>query len=405
MKFVIAFLFIVVLNFSLSKAIAAPNELNKNGSPVSEVVPNAYESTTGTGTFLGPLANAQRTYQFLIQSTQITNVVGKNLSGITLRIPASATADWPVSDITYTNYDIYLSESVEPSARSLTFANNIVGPQTKVRSGPLTIFANSFTFGGSPNAFGQEFEFDTPWYYSGGNLLIEIRHTGFSGTSRSTDALTTSTSGYGTLFSACWTGNYAGTSGAQGNFTVVKLNTADQRILQLSALIEGFYDSGSNTMTSDTAKVYLRNDFSPYSVADLATAVLNSSGTGIFSFNAAANSVNYYIEVDHRNSINTWSAAGNSFTNNSLSYDFTSSANQAFGNNLILKGTEYTVFSGDVNKDDIIDGGDLSQVENDAGLTLSGYVSSDVTGDDFTDAADISVVENNVANGVIVINP
>ena len=59
----------------------------------------------------------------------------------------------------------------------------------------------------------------------------------------------------------------------------------------------------------------------------------------------------------------------------------------------------------DVNKDDIIDGGDLSQVENDAGLTLSGYVSSDVTGDDFVDAADISVVENNVANGVIVLSP
>jgi hypothetical protein len=69
--------------------------------------------------------------------------------------------------------------------------------------------------------------FDTLYLYSGGHLLVEIRHLGFTGTSRSTDALSTSTTGYGTDFSACWTGNYLGTTGSQGNFTVIRLKGDD----------------------------------------------------------------------------------------------------------------------------------------------------------------------------------
>jgi hypothetical protein len=49
-----------------------------------------------------------------------------------------------------------------------------------------------------------------------------------SGTSnsRSTDALGTSTSGYGTLFSACWGSGMTANSGSQGNFTIVRLTGA-----------------------------------------------------------------------------------------------------------------------------------------------------------------------------------
>jgi len=95
-----------------------------------------------------------------------------------------------------------------------------------VRVGSLVIPAESFSSGASPNSFGPEIVFDTPWLYTGGNLLIEIRHTGFTGTSRSLDANNTSTSGYGTLYSACWTGNYAGTAGSQGNFCIINLKAA-----------------------------------------------------------------------------------------------------------------------------------------------------------------------------------
>jgi hypothetical protein len=194
---------------------------------VYRVVPPTYETTPGTATFLGPLANSQRTYQLLIHESLLVPLLGKELQAFSMRIPTSATSNWPAADVTYTNYDVYLSGSVEPANRSLTFAQNIVGVQKQVRSGQLIIPANSYTFGNSPNEWGPEIMFDTLYLYSGGHLLVEIRHLGFTGTSRSTDALSTSTTGYGTEFSACWTGSYVGTSGSQGNFTIIRLKGDD----------------------------------------------------------------------------------------------------------------------------------------------------------------------------------
>ncbi|MEO8446894.1 MAG: T9SS type A sorting domain-containing protein [bacterium] len=188
-------------------------------------LPAAYVNTAGNAVFLGPLTNSPRTYQLLINESELTTITGRSIKGLTFRLPLSATSNWPATDAVYANYDIYLSESVTPAARSFTFANNVVGVQKKVRSGSLTIAANSFTFGGSPvNNFGSEITFDSTYLYSGGHLLIEIRHDGFSGTSRTIDAAGTSVSGYGTLFSAAWTGTYNGTLGQQGNFSMTSLS-------------------------------------------------------------------------------------------------------------------------------------------------------------------------------------
>ncbi|MBC7939865.1 MAG: PEP-CTERM sorting domain-containing protein [Chitinophagaceae bacterium] len=198
---------------------------------VQSTVPNAFAAAPAGGTFLGPLANAQRTYQLLIGQSQITAHLGNALTGITFRLPPSATADWPAAALTFASYDIRLSASVAPADRSLTFANNVVGTQTLVRSGALTLSPGSFDSGSSPNAFGVGINFDSAYTYGGGNLLIEIRHTGFSGTSTSVDAVLASAppaAGYGTLFSAAWTANYAGTSGAQGNFAVLQITSVPE---------------------------------------------------------------------------------------------------------------------------------------------------------------------------------
>lgn len=188
-----------------------------------QVVPNDRATVAGGATFLGPLANSGRTYQWLIADTELTSLVGQQLSGITYRLGTSASSAWPTADVTYTNYDIYLSPGVAPAARSLTFANNVAGPQTQVRSGPLTILTGSFTVNNNPRDFGVNIDFGTPYLYTGGNLLIELRHSGSSGTSSSVDAVGTTGTGYGTAFSACWTGNYTGTTGAAGNFAVIQL--------------------------------------------------------------------------------------------------------------------------------------------------------------------------------------
>jgi len=63
------------------------------------------------------------------------------------------------------------------------------------------------------------------------------------------------------------------------------------------------------------------------------------------------------------------------------------------------------MYGGDINQDGIIDAGDVSEVENDAANSVSGYVQTDVTGDDTVDASDVSLVENNAVNSVSVITP
>ena len=178
--------------------------------------------------------------------------------------------------------------------------------------------------------------------------------------------------------------------------------------LNLTGLLEGFYSSWTNTMTPDTMRVYLRSSSFPYAIVDSGKAVLNSSGSGVFTFSSIANNTGYFIQLKHRNSIETWSSAPQSFTGGALSYSFTTIASQAFGNNMTQVNTSpvrFAIYSGDVNQDGTTDAGDLSQVENDAVNSLSGYESSDVTGDDFVDAGDLSIVENNVALGVSAITP
>ncbi|MBL0108694.1 MAG: hypothetical protein IPP52_15790 [Ignavibacteria bacterium] len=63
------------------------------------------------------------------------------------------------------------------------------------------------------------------------------------------------------------------------------------------------------------------------------------------------------------------------------------------------------MYSGDVNQDGIADATDVSAVDNDAAVSLSGYVKTDVTGDNFVDAADASIVDNNSFYSVSVIRP
>jgi len=221
------------LRFTLGLATAACFTLASATvqASVQSTVPNAYAGLAGTGGFLGPFANAPRTYQLLIDASQLTQHLGNQMTGISFRLPASATADWPGTDLVYGTYDIRLSGSVDPSARSLTFANNVVGTQTLVRSGALTVPAASFSAGASPNAFGLTLAFDSGYQYSGGDLLVEIRHTGSNGTSASVDAMLATggaAQGYGTLFSAAWSSSFTGTSGSQGNFSVMQITSVPE---------------------------------------------------------------------------------------------------------------------------------------------------------------------------------
>jgi len=199
------------------------------------VIPTDYISIPGTATFLGPLYTSGRTNQLLIHEDQLVDIIGQEIQAISFRLPTSASSDWPAADVTVTNYDIYLSLGVTPADRSLTdFTLNVAGPQKQVRAGSLFIPMNSYTFGNVPNEWGREILFDSLYLYTGGHLLIEIRLTG-TGSSRSNDAVGTSTTGYGTQFSACWGSSYTANSGSQANFSIARLTTDDPVPVELTS--------------------------------------------------------------------------------------------------------------------------------------------------------------------------
>lgn len=170
--------------------------------------------------------------------------------------------------------------------------------------------------------------------------------------------------------------------------------------LNLTALIEGFYDG--STMTPDTVKVELRNALSPYTLVESKKILLDNAGQGNGLFNSAVEGTNYYLAVKHRNAVETWSKLPQQFTGGSLTYDFTTAATQAFGDNLKLKGTKWCVYSGDVPaQDGLVDLTDEVAIINDANAFVTGSgLGTDLNSDESVDLTDIIIVVNN-ANAFI----
>ncbi len=172
--------------------------------------------------------------------------------------------------------------------------------------------------------------------------------------------------------------------------------------MRLKALTEGLTEKGG--MVSDTFRVYLRNSFSPYAVVDVAKSYHTLDSWFVFS---SASPGTYYIEVDQRNSINTWSKLPQIFTAGLpyKNYNFTSAASQAYGNNLVLQDAYYCIYSGDVNKDNNINLTDVISVSNSSNVFLTGYVVQDVTGNNLVDLTDLLVTYNNATLFIIEQRP
>ena len=188
---------------------------------------------------------------------------------------------------------------------------------------------------------------------------------------------------------------------ASDHLPVVASFNFDLPYLEISpftAVIEGLYNG--STMTSDTINIELHNSTSPYSLVDQAKIFLNNNGQGTASFFVAEINTPYYIVIKHRNSLETWSALPQTFTNSSLSYDFSTGQDKAYGNNLKLVSGKWCIFSGDVNQDGIIDNSDLNIVFTDNVNGATGYLNSDLTGDTYIDVKDLNIVFENKTLGI-----
>lgn len=181
--------------------------------------------------------------------------------------------------------------------------------------------------------------------------------------------------------------------------------SAPAAVLNLKAFIQGFYlgggqmvavaDPGGHIALCDTVTVALANVAAPNSIAYTDRNVLMTDGMGSFAFPSTVLGQSYYIVFKHRNSLETWSAFPVTFSSSNISYDFTTAANKAYGNNMKNIGGAYCIYSGDVTQDGVIESGDYSQVENSSQLFIFAYYVDDVTGDDLVESADYSLIENN----------
>ncbi len=179
----------------------------------------------------------------------------------------------------------------------------------------------------------------------------------------------------------------------------------------LKLVHEGQYDIASNSSgIRDTVTAYLRSIVPPFAVVDSARSVVDSLlHSGSFLFQYAVDGT-YYVQLRHRNSLETWSRSGGEafLAGEPFTYDFTSSLSQAYMNNLKqVDGVpeRYALISGDVNQDGIIDAGDLSEIDNASALFTSGYTSEDLNGDYLVDATDAQIASNNAAEFRMVERP
>lgn len=171
-------------------------------------------------------------------------------------------------------------------------------------------------------------------------------------------------------------------------------------------LIEGFY-RGSGQMIavlgagqSDTITISLASSTSPYGIVSAVKGVMDLSGNCTVTFPSSVGGNSYYIQLNHRNALETWSALPVMMNTAGVTCNFTSAASQAYGGNMIaLGGGFFGLRSGDVNQDGFINLTDISLLQIATSGFSVGYIPSDLTGDSVTESADFSLLENNVAGG------
>jgi hypothetical protein len=176
---------VIVLGLALAAWLATPGGTAR---AAFVVLPNANAATSGNSSQFFLLDTADVTFQWVYAASQLSSVVGEQLTSIGFRLPAGAATVG--SSLSYTAWNLQLGTSLNPpGSLSSSFAANQGPDTTTVLSGPLTIPANSFVGGAGPNPF-YDITFTTPHLYTGGDLLFTLRHTPVSGPAVNVDANT-----------------------------------------------------------------------------------------------------------------------------------------------------------------------------------------------------------------------
>lgn len=165
--------------------------------------------------------------------------------------------------------------------------------------------------------------------------------------------------------------------------------------------------NGTTLSLRDSVKAYLRNNSSPYNKVDSAVSAIDSlTLNAAFVFKNVSTGT-YYLQIMHRNALETWSKNGGEFLNSGAvsNYDFTASQSQAYGNNMIQVGSKWCIYSGDVDGDGNIDITDIIEIYNDVVTVESGYLKTDLNGDGTIDVSDLLIAYNNATSIISKITP
>lgn len=144
------------------------------------VIPQSLATTEGNSASNLVFSTSARTSQFVWSSSLVAGAgvtPGSVITGFSPRQNGGA-GTWPGTSLTITSYQVTMSTSANaPGSLSTTFANNLSADAVVTRSGPLSVTANSYPGGAGPNPFGPVIPFTSPFTYSGGDLLMELRFT------------------------------------------------------------------------------------------------------------------------------------------------------------------------------------------------------------------------------------
>ena len=172
-----------------------------------------------------------------------------------------------------------------------------------------------------------------------------------------------------------------------------------QSTLNVRVFIEGYYDSLQNEMVPvldavntptlfDTVTINLHSTIN-LSIVFTQKVILDINGNGTVILPPSLFNNSYYLDIRHRNSLQTWSSLPILITS-VVNYDFTTAVSQAYGNNLSWIGNAACIFSGNFNQDEWIDLSDFPFWDDQSVNSPYGYyLLCDLTGDSIVDTLDL----------------
>lgn len=197
---------------------------------VTKVIVEEEKAATPGQINLSTLMNTSGRTNVSVMGAEQFDTIGSNsqIVGVSTRI-AAAQAAWPPAVRNFAQYNIQLSRSQNgPGLLSTTVASNVGADAVNVRSGSLSVAANSFGAqdGQSTAPFDFGISFRNVYNYRGGPLLMVVDHSGnASGDSPFLDAIATNEPSYNTRvqsLSAFTAGSATTTSAA--SFTIARFD-------------------------------------------------------------------------------------------------------------------------------------------------------------------------------------